>query len=54
MIDWCDAGVGVTAIGGAIFIGRLRVGWAIGVGSRIYFAGRLVYDIYEEGKEEIK
>ncbi len=52
MIDWCDAGVGVTAIGGAIFIGATPVGWAIGVGSGIYFAGRLVYDIYEEGKKK--
>lgn len=48
MIDYFDVGVGTAALGAAIFMATNPVGWAIGVGAAVYFAGRLVYDIYEE------
>lgn len=47
-IDYFDVGVGTASIGAAIFLATNPVGWAIGAGAAVYFAGRLVYDIYEE------
>ncbi len=48
-IDYVDAGVGTVSLVAAIpFIAATPVGWAIGIGAGIYFAGRLIYDIYDE------
>ncbi|MDR7209623.1 hypothetical protein [Flavobacterium piscis] len=47
-IDYLDVGVGTASIGAVIFLASNPVGWAIGAGTALYFAGRLVYDIYEE------
>jgi RHS repeat-associated protein len=47
-IDYLDVGVGTASIGAAIFLASNPVGWVIGAGAAVYFAGRLVYDIYEE------
>ncbi len=47
-IDYFDVGVGTASIGAALFLASNPVGWTIGVGAGVYFAGRLVYDIYEE------
>jgi hypothetical protein len=47
-IDYFDAGIGVASIGAAVFLASNPVGWAIGVGAALYFAGRLTYDIYSE------
>ncbi|PKP47910.1 MAG: hypothetical protein CVT92_16560, partial [Bacteroidetes bacterium HGW-Bacteroidetes-1] len=47
-IDYFDVGVGSASFGAAIFLASNPVGWAIGAGAAVYFAGRLVYDIYEE------
>ena len=47
-IDYFDVGVGTASIGAAIFLASNPVGWVIGAGAAVYFAGRLVYDIYEE------
>jgi hypothetical protein len=48
MIDYFDVGVGTASLGAVIFLASNPVGWAIGSGAAIYFAGRLVYDFYEE------
>ena len=47
-IDYFDVGVGTASIGAAIFLASNPVGWVIVAGAAVYFAGRLVYDIYEE------
>lgn len=47
-IDYFDVGVGTASIGAAIFLASNPVGWVIGTVAAVYFAGRLVYDIYEE------
>ena len=47
-IDYFDVGVCTASIGAAIFLASNPVGWVIGTGAAVYFAGRLVYDIYEE------
>lgn len=47
-IDYFDVGLGITSIGAAIFLASNSVGCGISVGAAVYFAGRLVYDIYEE------
>ncbi len=47
-IDYFDVGIGTASIGAAIFLASNPVGWVIGTGAAVYFAGRLVYDIYEE------
>ena len=47
-IDYFDVGIGGASIGAALFLASNPVGWAIGAGAAVYFAGRLIYDIYEE------
>lgn len=47
-IDYLDVGVGTASIGAAIFLASNPVGWVIGTGATVYFAGRLIYDIFEE------
>ena len=47
-IDYFDVGLGITSIGAAIFLASNSVGCGISVGAAVYFAGRLVYNIYEE------
>ena len=46
-IDYFDAGIGIASMFAAFFLVSNPVGWVIGTGAAIYFAGRLVYDIYE-------
>ena len=50
-IDYFDVGIGTASIGAAIFLASNPVGWVISTGAAVYFAGRLVYDIYEEVKD---
>ncbi len=47
-IDYFDAGIGTASIGAAIFLASNPIGWVIGAGAAVYFAGRLAYDIYNE------
>ncbi len=47
-IDYLDVGVGSASIAAAMFLASNPIGWAIGIGATVYFAGRLVYDVYEE------
>lgn len=48
VIDYFDVGIGTASIAAALFLASNPVGWCIGVGTAIYFAGRLSYDIYGE------
>ena len=50
-IDYVDAGVGVASLGAAVFLASNPVGWAIGAGAGIYFAGRFIYDLVDEAND---
>ena len=50
LADYGDVAVGTASIGAAVFLASNPIGWAIGAGATVYFAGRLVYDAYQELK----
>ena len=50
-MDYVDTGVGVASLGAAVFLASNPIGWAIGAGAGVYFAGRLVYDLIEEAND---
>ncbi|SFO40042.1 RHS repeat-associated core domain-containing protein [Paenimyroides ummariense] len=47
-IDYVDAGVGTASIVATVFLASNPVGWAIGAGAGLYFAGRFIYDVTQE------
>jgi len=47
-IDYVDAGVGTASLVAAVFLASNPVGWAIGAGAGLYFAGRFIYDVTQQ------
>ena len=47
-IDYVDAGVGTASLVATVFLASNPVGWAIGAGAGLYFAGRFIYDVTQE------